>query len=334
MRTPIRSREAGFSLTELMVAGGILIIVVGAVMQSFVVQNRAYTVVDQVVEAQQNMRAIAWLLERDARMSGFMVPEAAALCGVDETATSDTIFLTDADAIDTDDQVRAALGAEVANYVAGTGLKTLNVDNVVLDGVGFYTTGVVPADFQEDAGVILIDVDDPGRGAACGVVDSVPSATRLVVDFVTSIPTPPLSHRVIAIPAHVYTVELPAGGGDPMLMRDGISIATDVEDLQIAYFFDVDRDGQMDAPELENPGSEAARINGVTYEPDDFDNRDLREITLNLVVRTREDDRDNDEGLFQATGNRAAAAATDGFRRRVHTSTIRLRNVGYRGVAL
>src|SRR5690606_5969452 len=91
-------RQAGFTLTELMIAVGILLIVVTAVMQSFVVQNRADTVPDQVVEAQQSLRAIAWLLERGARMTGFLVPEGAALCAIDETDAPDVVWFTDADA--------------------------------------------------------------------------------------------------------------------------------------------------------------------------------------------------------------------------------------------
>jgi len=67
-------RRAGFSLIELTIAVAILAIIVVAVRQSFMVQNKAYTVTDQVVEAQQSLRAIAWLLERDARMTGFLGP--------------------------------------------------------------------------------------------------------------------------------------------------------------------------------------------------------------------------------------------------------------------
>jgi hypothetical protein len=36
------------------------------------------------------------------------------------------------------------------------------------------------------------------------------------------------------------------------------------------------------------------------------------------------------DGYFQATGNRNAVAGNDGFRRRVHNNTIRLRNIGSR----
>ena len=48
-----------------------------------------------------------------------------------------------------------------------------------------------------------------------------------------------------------------------------------------------------------------------------------------LVARTRLED-DDFNGYFQAMENRIAVAGQDGFRRRVPTNTIRLRNVGSR----
>jgi hypothetical protein len=86
----------------------------------------------------------------------------------------------------------------------------------------------------------------------------------------------------------------------------------------------------MGAPAAENPGSQA----GNPYVSSAWDHRQLREIRLNVVVRSREADLSNRfDGLAQATENRQAVVATDGFRRRVHTATVRLRNVGFRGVA-
>jgi prepilin-type N-terminal cleavage/methylation domain-containing protein len=339
-------RRAGFSLTELMVAVAILSVVVAAVMQSFVVQNRAYTVVDQTTEAQQNMRAVAYLLERDIRMSGFMVPEAAAACGVDATNGADTLFVTDADAIDPTDQPRASLGVEVNGYAAALGLRTLvtTTDWILeepsspLDNDAFYDLdgdGDADADFRQGLGVILVDADDPSRGVACGTVDTEPAGNAMRVDFLTRLSSnPPNGHRVIAVPAHIYTVAPdPNGGPSTVLMRDGRELAPDVEDLQVAFFFDKDRDGQVDdefLPNGEMPGGAGAD----EYDAQLVDNRLLREIRINLVVRTRDADRDNQNGLFQTTENRAAAAVTDGFRRRVHTATVRLRNVGFRGTAL
>jgi prepilin-type N-terminal cleavage/methylation domain-containing protein len=332
-------RRAGFSLVELMIAVGILVVVVTAVMQSFVVQNKAYTVTDQVIEAQQSLRAVAWLLERDARMTGFLVPEAAAVCALDEQNRPDMVWFTDADALDPNGQSRPALGAVVTGgYNGSASPQDLQVDSIVLDGTplgagGFYDLdgdGVGDSDFIEDAGAILVDLDDPGRGVACGVVVRVAGNT-VRVDFETTIPVPPTGDRVILVPAHVYDVQVPALG-EPQLRRNGDVIATGVEDLQVAFFFDLDRDGQVDGesvPNGEMPGADGADV----YQSDDYDNRDLREIRLSLVTRTRQPDVDISAGQFQPQENRVAPAGNDGYRRRVHTSTVKLRNVGYRGTA-
>lgn len=328
-------RQAGFTLTELMIAVGILLIVVTAVMQSFVVQNRAYTVTDQVVEAQQSLRAIAWLLERDARMTGFLVPEGAALCAIDETDAPDVVWFTDADALDPAGQARPALGAEITtpSYTTGTGVKTIGIDDAVLDAGGFYDLDGdgVAEDFVEGGGVIVVDTDDPGAGTACGIVRGV-SANSLRVDFLTSFnPTP--GDRLVAVPAHVYEIDLdPPDSSEPQLLRNGRVIATGVEDLQVAFFFDLDRDGQVDRENQANgemPGAAGADV----YRSDRYDNRDLREIRINLVTRTRAPDREFEVGQPQATENRVVPAENDGYRRRVHTSTVKLRNVGFRGTA-
>lgn len=332
-------RRLGFTLVEVMIAVAILVIVVAAVMQSFVVQNRAYTVTDQVVEAQQSLRAVAWLLERDARMAGFLVPEAAAACAIDNTNASDVVWFTDADALDPTDQERPALGAEASGYSSGTGTKTITVDDVVLDrsdlgAGGFYDTdgdGVADSDFVEGGGAILVDVDDPARGVACGIVLDVIGTTSVRVDFQTSISAPGEGDRVILVPAHVYQVD--TSGDEPVLTRNGRPLAAGVEDLQVAFFFDRDRDGQVDGEDQAGGEMPGGIGNAPVYESDDWDNRDLREVRINLVTRTRDPDVTNAIGQFQATENRVAPGGNDGFRRRVHTSTVKLRNVGYRGTA-
>jgi prepilin-type N-terminal cleavage/methylation domain-containing protein len=335
-------RSGGFSLIELMISAAILVIVVTAVMQSFVVQNRAYTVTDQVVEAQQSLRAVAWLLERDARMTGFLVPEAAALCAIDETNRPDMVWFTDADALDPNGQARPALGAEVLNnsYASTISIQSIQVADTVLDGTApgagaFHDNdndGVPDADFLEGGGALLVDLDDPARGAACGVVLDV-GASTVRVDFRTRI-TPIAGDRLILVPAQVYEVVLdpPGSVDEPQLLRNGRVIATGVEDLQVAFFFDRDRDGVLDGENLltgEMPGADGAAV----YASDAHDNRDLREIRINLVTRTRQEDAETSAGQFQAQENRVAPAGNDGYRRRVHTSTVKLRNVGYRGTS-
>jgi type II secretory pathway pseudopilin PulG len=327
------ARASGFSMVELVVALGILAVVVAGVMESFVVQNRAYQVVDQTTESQQNLRAVSHLLERDLRMTGFMVSEAAVVCGIDANNAPDEIWVTDSDVVDPTNQSSAGLGARVTSMYSGAvnTLMTLAVDDVVLDANdgdgldvdGYYDTngdGMGDSDFRIGGGVILVDLGNPGRGTACGVVDHVTPPGALRVEFLTTIGAGGSNLRLI--PAHRYQVD-----ADGDLLRDGMTLASDIDDLQVAYFVDSDGNGDWTATPNEYRGA----YGSFDYDPQGTDHSDLREIRFNLVLRTRAEDPLYESGFMQATENRAAAGVPDGFRRRLLTTTVRPRNIGFRG---
>jgi prepilin-type N-terminal cleavage/methylation domain-containing protein len=316
-------RKSGFTMVEMMVAVGILGVVMAGVMQTFVVQNKAYSVVDETTEAQQNLRAISYLLERDLRVTSFMLPEGAAACGVDNTNTADTLFVTDSEPIDPTGLSSAGLYATIASgYAAADSTQTLVVDKVTLDGQAYFdnnNNGVPDSDFRNGGGAIVFDPANPGRGTACGVVEGVPSATSIRVTFQTHLAaaTGPLA----VVPAIVYSLD-----ANNNLLRNGVTLAADVEDLQFSYFFDANTNGVADVNEYKGDGT------GPDYVSRGTDHSKLREIRFNIVVRSRNNDPSYSEGFVQATENRGAVGANDGFRRRVLTSTVRQRNVGYRGV--
>ena len=96
----------------------------------------------------------------------------------------------------------------------------------------------------------------------------------------------------MAIPAHAYWIGA-AASGKPQLMRNGMPMAPDVEDLQVAFFYDVDSDRVVDGAgttvppfhsATEYPGSGAANS---TWQSSAWDNSELREIRVTLVARTR-----------------------------------------------
>jgi hypothetical protein len=279
-------------------------------------------------------------------VTGFMVPEGAAVCGVDQTNGSDVLYVSDANALDPTNENRLGMGASIQMGFNGTGgNESITLDDKVIDGLPFYDTdgdGAADSDFLESVaplrqgGVIVADRSDPGRGVACGIVTNVNAGSNTIrVDFTSNGAAPagtPLAGGgpgdLVAVPAHVYTVV------NNQLRRDGMVLADDVEDLQFALFYDIDDDGVMDGEATEYPGSGL----GPVYQTSIWNNAFLREIRVNIVARTRNQDPDvlqspgMAQGQWQTTENRVDPGGFDGFRRRVHTSTIRPRNVGARPV--
>lgn len=328
-------REAGFSLIELMISAALMGIVLVYLMQSFSAQQRTYVMVDQVTEAQQNLRAISDLVEREIRLAGFMVDEGGAVCGVDATNGADTLFVSDAAALDPATAVQPTLGARLsAGSVPASGSVTLTLgsgDTVVLDGQPAYDSinadGVNDSDFRVGGGVIVYDRNSPSRGAACGTVTSVPSTTSLRVNFLAwTLGGAAAGAQLVAVPAHVYQIN-----GTAQLLRDGDLLSDDVEDLQVAYFYDNNANNSV-ADAGEGLGTTVA----TSYAASAADNSNLRELRLNFVVRTRGSDPTFTQGVFQTTENRtvvpAPTAQDSQTRRRVHTTTVRVRNVGNRGL--
>jgi hypothetical protein len=187
------------------------------------------------------------------------------------------------------------------------------------------------SDFAVSAGVILADRRSPNAAVACGTITAITGNTLTVDLGSTSIGPVGLNADVVAVPAHVYSLT-PAGAGTPaQLFRDGMLIASDVEDLQVSYFFDLDDDRVVDAGESFGVAGGTAQpweLSPATSRPDPSS---LREVQLNIVTVTRDDDpnRDWTLGAGQVTGNRTAGSlsAGDGKRRRVYTARVRPRNV-------
>lgn len=66
-----RRGNQGFTITELMVAITIFGVVMAAIYSSYLSQQEAFQITEAVTDAQQNLRAGMYMLERDIRMAGF-----------------------------------------------------------------------------------------------------------------------------------------------------------------------------------------------------------------------------------------------------------------------
>jgi len=325
----------GFTLVELLVSMAMLSVVSVYLTQMLVQQNRAYSVVDQITEIQNNTRAIASLMEQEARGTGLMVPESAAVCGIDQSNGPDLLYLTDSDAMRFESAGAgvagpgSGYGAQVVGALAlGIGTVTAVVDDVVIDGGAYYDTtgdGVTDADFQLNGGAIIVDASNAERGSACGVVRAVDTVGKRLTIDVESTLAAGAGGSLVIVPAHRYA--LSAQG---QLTRNGVVLAEDVEDLQFALFYDDDGDGVMDAANLEYPGGVNATGAGPLYVSGDWNNEELREIRFGFVVRSRMEDLNGPRGTFQVLEgtNRQPVAGVDGFRRRAYTAVVRPRNVG------
>lgn len=317
-----RSNQTGFSLIELMVTSLIMGVILTYLFESFSTYHRTGEVVAQITESQQNSRAIAGLIEHDIRHAGMMVPGGAAFCGVDSTTAPDIIYLSDADAIDPTTSMSNDLGSTFAGGNVSNGGNTIDLDLSLETPDNFsYDTdgdGTADSDFRVGGGVIIIDRGNPVRGAACGTVTGVdPASSRINVDLVSPVlaapPGPPVD--LVAIPAHEYRIV------NLTLMRNNMALAMGVEDLQAAYFFDDNDNNVVDAGEYRGDGV------GANYVASALNAEDAREIRITFVTRTRNEDAKFPAGRFQSAENRAVIGTADGFRRRVHTSTIELRNL-------
>jgi prepilin-type N-terminal cleavage/methylation domain-containing protein len=372
-RSRIQRARRGFSLIELVVSMAVLGLITFFLTDLLVRQSRTYTVVDDVTETQQNLRAITSLLERELRATGFLVPEGAAICGYDTGGSGtpddapDVVYVTDAEALDPAGVT--SLTTQAADLTGGTfdgdGVDTLQVSSLVVDANPFYDLdgdGVAESDFlyttnpARNGGVIVVDRNNPGAGAACGVITDIDVGTStLTVDFdVATAPNAPAGGAapdgtplgagatdLVVVPAHVYWINPGAAGGPPQLIRDGMVLANDVEDLQLALFYDVDDDGVVDGldPDFTPPPTHSATeypgsaADNAEYEPGSWDNSELREVRVTVVARTRAEDPnvladpDLATSVPQGFENRAPGAVPDGFRRRSITLTVQPRNV-------
>lgn len=325
-RIPLTSQRArarasaGFSLLELVIAMLVMGIVMVYAMDTFSTNQEAYQVVEQVSETQQNMRAVADLVERDLRHAGFMVQAAAAACAVDNQNGPDILYVSDATVVDPANRTSVDNALGTSNGATGTGTQNFgSLTSTVLDGAATYDTdgnGAADSDFQVGGGLIAFDRNDSSRGTACGAVQAIGANTVQAVIDSNGLGAAAGATDVAVVPAHRYFVD--AAG---VLTRDGLEIARDVDDFQVAFFVDLNDDNVEQPNEIFGDGV------GPDYLSNNVDVSRAREVLVNLVLRTRVQDRDFQDGQFQTTLNRVPVAGNDGFRRRVYTSRELLRNL-------
>jgi len=299
-----RRRHSGFTLTELMVALAVMIIVASQVMLSYTNQHEKSQSHERVVESQEEVRLITDVILNDLRMAGFMVHETAGVgSGDGGTTGSDTICVSDPNRIAA---ARVAVsnsrftGAELSSALS-TSASTLNFTSSVPSTMDIDADG--NNDFIAGEGVLISGGDE----VHCARIVTVGTNT---LDFTPPTPSTGFSiaaSEAIVVPALVYQLN------GTQLTRNGVVLTNQVEDLQIEFGVDADNNGL-----IENAEFPIHDLNGQ-------DLTRVRTARLHVTGRTARSEPDF-VGGFAAVANRNAGAA-DNFKRRRVTADAMLRNL-------
>jgi len=296
-------RSAGFSLVEVMVAVVVMGIVTSQLLLSFSQQHTSSLEHERTIEIQEEARLVADVIMKDLRSGGFMVPKYTAVASTDGGVNgSDALCVSDATVINEAILPTSTAkfgGARVLNAVAGgassvvVATSTLDIDS---DGVN---------DFAVDQGMIL----GTGTRGHCAIIDNLAvGVTNTTISF-----SPSTVGGFVASPDDSVVPALRYSVNAGTLSRNDIVLSNHIEDLQVEFGVDIDRNGTIEGAEFP------------------IDNMDLEEYELVRNVRVHVTAREarvqeNFNGQFPAIANRVAGAA-DNFKRRRVTGDALLRNL-------
>ena len=322
--------DRGFTLIELLIASAVLGVVSSQVFMVLNTQKRVYISSERVLAVQGDSRTVLDLITFDTRMAGFMVPKIAALSSVDGGANAaDSFCISDTSYFD---------------FPTG-GAPSQSLDSA---SEPFNTSGVISFPSANAVNATTLDIDGvngandfggPGRGIILS--DGVRSPLRphhrhhRQPDRLHAAPPRGRLDRGNSrvVPAVIYEHNdmnalppaLPLS-----LSRNGLTLATGVEDLQIEYWVDnsplgllngvVDNANEFPVDDLNNqPG------------PATMDTSAIRRIRISVITRT---DR-TEGGVSQefntqrrpANANRVQSNTADQFKRRRFRTSVLPRNL-------
>jgi len=156
-------REAGFTLTELLVAMVLAGVAMSAIYAAYVTQQRAYKTTQDVTAAQQNLRSAMYFLEKDLRMAGYD-PQEGGSFGFTNTLDHSFKFTWDED----EDGVLTG-SSEYVSYKFETPETTLERDsgdgsyNDIADGISgvtftYFTASGVTTTTASQVRMVLVDM--------------------------------------------------------------------------------------------------------------------------------------------------------------------------------
>lgn len=321
--------NSGFSMIEMLVAVAVMGVVTSQLFMLLNSQKRVYMASERVLDVQEDSRAVIDLIAFDARMAGFMVPRSGGVASVDGGPNAaDRLCLSDSSYFDFPTLDPATLTyssstlSRLAEFDAAIPVLAAG-DRAVLTSLNIdeSTAAARANDFvAAGRGVILSD----GIRSHCARITGI-QATTIFFD-------PPLPFAFAApedvrvVPAVIYELN----ENTLTLTRNGLVVATGIEDLQAEYWIDDvildangDGNGRVDN-ENEFP------VHDLAQPP--VANRDLsklRRVRISVITRTDQEENPGghqiDNRMRPASANRVSGP-TDTFRRRRFVTSVLPRN--------
>jgi prepilin-type N-terminal cleavage/methylation domain-containing protein len=291
----------GVTLIELMIALVISAILVGGTYSIFISQQRTYVIQDQVVGVQQDARAAITIMARDIRMAGMLT----GFDGFSVNGVTEAITPTNSNA--GPDQVMVVYAAEEF-AVSGNSVTVIDINvannqaTLSASSDSFFDTSTKKyVAFEGESHVYQIS----------SISTNVITLTESPPDYLAN-----FNARVFRVRAITYSVSGNSlyrnNGEETQILAGGVS-QSQVEDLQIAY-------------QIKGSTSWIYDENTSTW-PVGKGNDDINVVRISLVVMTPVQDTDDQNYSRPALEDRAGSGTQDGFRRRVYTTVVKLRNV-------
>jgi len=312
----IAKKDAGVTLIELMIVLVIAAFLVAGVYSLFITQHRSYSVQDQVVGVQQDARAALNIMARDIRMAGFVVGAGSALGFTD--GTSNVVMNGFRYAVNPTNFANAPDTLTVVLGVQELGAVNTVIDSAV-SGEYIVTLKDIPTGFDPSVYFDAAPKNFVAFELSPARVYNVISSTSTSIN-VQQVPSDLLIEGGMAYGVKAITYLVTPDGvlrrnentglGAQPLVGDGVT--TFVEDLQFAY-------------QLQGAGSWNNLTGG---------DAGIRMVRINISVRTAVQDpvvqdadpaaRFDQPALEDHTIN---LSTNDGFRRRVYTTEVKVRNL-------
>jgi prepilin-type N-terminal cleavage/methylation domain-containing protein len=304
----VAKKEQGVTLIELLIVMVIAAFLVAGIYSLFITQQRSYSVQDQVAGVQQDARVAVDIMARDIRMAGLWTG-AGSGTGFFGVGAINGLYNYAVDPVNggtsASDQITVVLGAEQVATVTAVSGQTVSLSGGV-GGTGGLAGGDYVA-FEGEKQVYQIQSTDADTNQI--TVNGNPPNN--LDDFgAQAYRVRAITYSVTALDGNPGVGALRRNDGSGAQPFAGDGITTFVEDLQFAYQVAGDTANWWNTP--------AAA--GTT-------NDNIRMVRINLVVRTAVPDSQDTSFSRPKCEDHVASATKDGFRRRVYTTVVKVRNL-------